>query len=154
MALQDDIDRLKRVSFLSVLDEEALRHIAFNCEHHSADDGSTVFFEGEAANGACVLLEGRVSLESIVSGERRERAVLKSGDIADPYALISDVRHSNTGRAVGPVRYILLDRPTFRKVLENYPDMAERVRDYLANDIENTVTSLSGVASRLDFLDR
>ncbi|MEP3524280.1 MAG: cyclic nucleotide-binding domain-containing protein [Hyphomicrobiales bacterium] len=153
MSLPDDIDRLRRVSFLSVLDDECLRLIAFNAEHESLSDAQTVFFDGEQALGALLITGGSLSQMELVNGELKERRRLKAGSIVDPYALISDIRRSFTAKAVGDLSYMLLDRPTFMKAMTNYPDLAQRVQDYLSDDITRVASSLSNVASRLDYIN-
>lgn len=153
MSLSDDIERLKHVPFLGLLDDEVLRLIAFNGERLEASHDQTLFYEGEAAQGALFILEGGLSLQMLVKGELRERSVLHEGALIDAYALISEMRRSATAKAVGDVRALLLDRKTFRRVLENYPGLAEKIQDFLAKDIDRTVRSLNNVAVRLDFLD-
>lgn len=153
MSLSDDIERLKHVPFLRALDDEVLRLIAFNGERLTVPDGATLFFEGEMAQGALFLLDGALSLQMLVKGELRERSVLREGALIDAYALISEMRRSATAKSVGDVRALLLDRKTFRKVLENYPELAEKIQDFLAKDIDQTVRSLNSIAARFDFLD-
>ncbi|MEO1067452.1 MAG: Crp/Fnr family transcriptional regulator, partial [Pseudomonadota bacterium] len=148
-----DIDRLRQADLLNVLDEEALRLIAFTGDRRSVYDGATLFFEGEEADGALFVLTGRVSLQALVKDELSERSQVGEGTIIDPYALISQTRRGTTAKAVGDVSYLVLDRATFRRVLEEFPDVAERLQAYLADHIEHTVTSLKGVAARLDVLE-
>lgn len=152
MSLSEDIERLRRIPLLGILDDEALRMIAFNGQHASAGDGDTLFFAGEKAPGALVLIEGALSLQEYVNGAMKERDRLGPGAIADPYALMSEIRRAYTAKAVGDVDYMALDRVTFLKIMQNYPDMAQKVQDYLADDIERIVSSLTGVADRLDVL--
>jgi len=72
--------------------------------------------------------------------------------VIDPYALITSGKRPVTAKAVGDVEYQLLDRAVFRKVLENYPGHAERLQEYLSEEITRTVGTLNGVAARLDFI--
>lgn len=152
MGLSDDIDRLKKIPFLSVLSDEALRLIAFNSEESHARDGDTVFFVGDPATCSFFVLEGALSLQELVNGEMRERSLIMPDSLADPYALISDIKRSYTGKAVGSLSFLMLERATFLKVLKTYPELALKIQDYLADDIEQTVGLLNKVAKRLDYL--
>jgi len=150
MTLSDDIERLRRVPLLSVLDEEGLRHLAFNADFGTLADGEILFYIGDHATGALLITRGSLSLQKLVAGEMRERARLAVDGILDPHALISDVRRGYTAQAVGETDYLTLDRATFLKIMQAYPELAERVQDYLADNIEHLASSLQDVADRLD----
>ena len=153
MRLTNEIEILRRVPLLNILDDEALRLIAFNAEKVTLGDDQTVFFNGDPAEGALLIADGSLSHMELVDGELTERNRLEAGAIVDPYALISDMRRSYTAKSSGELTYLLLDRVTFLKVMNTYPDLAERVQDYLSDDIASVASSLTGVAARLDFID-
>ena len=150
--LDEKIERLKSVPLFAVLDDIALHHIIFNSQSMTAPDGTNLFMEGDVATGALFLESGELSLLAISKGEMVERVRLKSGAVIDPYALITSGKRPITAKAVGNVEYQLLDRAVFRKVLENYPGHAERLQDYLREEINRTVGTLNSVAARLDFI--
>lgn len=153
MSLTDDIERLRAIPLLSVLDDEGLRLLAFNAEKKSASDAQSIFFIGDPASGALLIMDGFLSQMELVGGEMKERRRLSVGTIVDPYALISETRRTYTGKAFGELTYMVLERASFLKVMENYPDLAERVQDYLSDDIADVTASFSKVASRLDCLN-
>ena len=150
--LDQKIERLKSVPLFAVLDDIALHHLIFNSRSLTAPDGKNLFTEGDVSSGAIFLESGELSLLARSKGELVERVRLQAGGVIDPYALISNGKRPVTAKAVGDVEYLLLDRSVFRKVLENYPGHAERLQDYLREEINNTVGSLNGVAARLDFI--
>ncbi|MEP3630391.1 MAG: cyclic nucleotide-binding domain-containing protein [Hyphomicrobiales bacterium] len=150
--LDEKIERLKSVPLFAVLDDIALHHIVFNSHNLTASDGTNLFVEGDAASGAIFLESGELSLLARSKGEMVERVKLQAGAVVDPYALVTSGKRPVTAKAVGDVKYQLLDRSVFRKVLENYPGHAERLQDYLREEINRTVSTLNGVAARLDFI--
>ena len=150
--LDEKIERLKSVPLFAVLDDIALHHIVFNSHNLTASDGTSLFTEGDAASGAIFLESGELSLLVHSKGEMVERVKLQAGAVVDPYALVTSGKRPVTAKAVGDVKYQLLDRSVFRKVLENYPGHAERLQDYLREEINRTVGTLNGVAARLDFI--
>ncbi|MEP3232092.1 MAG: cyclic nucleotide-binding domain-containing protein [Hyphomicrobiales bacterium] len=150
--LDEKIERLKSVPLFAVLDDIALHHIVFNSHNLTASDGTSLFVEGDAASGAIFLESGELSLLARSKGEMVERVKLQAGAVVDPYALVTSGKRPVTAKAVGDVKYQLLDRSVFRKVLENYPGHAERLQDYLREEINRTVSTLNGVAARLDFI--
>ena len=150
--LDEKIERLKSVPLFAVLDDIALHHIVFNSHNMTASDGTNLFMEGDAASGAIFLESGELSLLAHSKGEMVERVKLQAGAVVDPYALLTSGTRPVTAKAVGDVKYQLLDRSVFRKVLEDYPGQAERLQDYLREEINRTVGTLNGVAARLDFI--
>ena len=150
--LDEKIERLKSVPLFAVLDDIALHHIVFNSHNMTASDGTNLFMEGDAASGAIFLESGELSLLAHSKGEMVERVKLQAGAVVDPYALVTSGTRLVTAKAVGDVKYQLLDRSVFRKVLEDYPGQAERLQDYLREEINRTVGTLNGVAARLDFI--
>lgn len=150
--LDEKIERLKSVPLFAVLDDIALHHIVFNSHNMTASDGTNLFMEGDAASGAIFLESGELSLLAHSKGEMVERVKLQAGAVVDPYALVTSGTRPVTAKAVGDVKYQLLDRSVFRKVLEDYPGQAERLQDYLREEINRTVGTLNGVAARLDFI--
>ena len=146
------IERLKSVPLFAVLDDIALHHIVFNSRNLIALDGKNLFEEGDVSSGAIFLESGELSLLSYSKGEMAERVRLQAGAVVDPYALISNGKRPVTAKAIGDVAYQSFDRVTFRKVLDNYPGHAERLQDYLREEINRTVGTLNGVAARLDFI--
>ena len=150
--LDQKIERLKSVPLFAVLDDIALHHIVFNSRSLTASDGTSLFVEGDASSGAIFLESGELSLLGFSKGELIERTRLQAGAVIDPYALISNGKRPLTAKAIGDVEYQLFDRVTFRKILDNYPGHAERLQDYLREEINRTVGTLNGVAARLDFI--
>lgn len=150
--LSDQIERLKKVPFLGMLDDRALEIIIFNCQEFSAADGTTVYFEGDPADGALFLTQGEISLNGFKADKMVEYVRVASGGLVDVYALISKKKRSLTAKAMGNISYLLLDRKTFLKIMESYPDLAEKMQDYLREDVKTTVSSLNSVAARLEFI--
>ena len=150
--LDQKIDRLKCVPLFAILDDIALHHIVFNSRSLTASDGTSLFMEGDASSGAIFLESGELSLLAHSKGEMVERTRLQAGAVVDPYALITSGKRPVTAKAVGDVKYQLFERSVFRKILENYPGHAERLQDYLREEINHTVGTFNGVAARLDFI--
>ena len=150
--LDQKIERLKSVPLFAVLDDIALHHIVFNSRSLTASDGTNLFMEGDVSSGAIFLESGELSLLGFSKSELIERTRVQAGAVIDPYALISNGKRPVTAKAIGDVEYQLFDRVTFRKVLDNYPGHAERLQDYLREEINHTVGTLNGVAARLDFI--
>jgi tetratricopeptide (TPR) repeat protein len=87
-------------------------------------DGDVLFREGDAADSAFVLTEGRV--EIVKSGRRGpvRLALLDKGDLFGEMGIIDQGLRNATARAVGPVEVDVIDRATFLETVEREPEFA------------------------------
>src|SRR3984957_19612427 len=83
--------------------------------------GETLFKEGDTANEAFLLQEGRVRLLKRVRMVERSLMVLKPGDLFGESALLDAAARNSTAVALVEGAAIVLDRTTFRPMLEHYP---------------------------------
>ncbi|MEM8798393.1 MAG: Crp/Fnr family transcriptional regulator [Pseudomonadota bacterium] len=154
MNLTESIQRLKGVGLLSALSEDALRLVAFNCDVKTLDDGAALYFHGEEAHGAILLLTGALDLEAYVSGKPVSRGRIEAEAVIDPYAMIVPSKRTETGRASGEISYLTIDRGILRRVISEYPEVAEVMHDFIARHMSETVTEVNRIARRIDDLDR
>ena len=154
MGLADDIRLLRQTDFLSVLDEEQLKLIAFAADRREYRDGANLFYEGDFCDSALLVSNGRVAvIRANRSGELEEKSHLEKGSFIDPYCLISTSKRGFSAKASGPLEILSIQRRDFLRILEEYPDVAEVLQDRLTLMINEISSSLNRVASRLDRLD-
>lgn len=153
MGLSEDIRLLRQTDFLSVLNEEQLRLIAFAADSRTYRDGMTLFYEGDFCDSAILISSGEVSVITTHAGEPRVTDTLNRGSFIDPYCLISASKRGFTAKSNGEVDTLTIGRRDFLRILEEYPDVAEALQQRLAAMIADMSDELGGVASRLDRLD-
>jgi small-conductance mechanosensitive channel/CRP-like cAMP-binding protein len=142
---------LRSVDFLDVLPENTLGHLAQNSKTclyaagediiRQGDEGSELFVirSGEAA-----VLVGQEGLEPV------EVARLGPGGVFGEMSLVTGERRNATVRTSSPCEVIVLGHAAFRDVLEQNPELAQRISEVLAS----RQAELEQAQSTLEELDR
>jgi CRP/FNR family transcriptional regulator, cyclic AMP receptor protein len=99
--------------------------------------GEALFREGDAANEAFLLQEGRIRLLKRVRMVERSLIVLKPGDLFGESALIDNAARNSTAVALSEGTALVLDRTTFRPLLEHYPSIAIRLLEQLTRRVRD-----------------
>jgi CRP-like cAMP-binding protein len=149
MTIEDDIAFLERIPIFRRLGSGALRIVAIGAESYSVQAGQVLFTVGEAADGGYVVQRGSFSL----STERGNEAeiIAGPGTLLGETSLIAETKRPATARAREDSIVLRISRSMFLRMLEGYPDAAQRLRDLLASrtdqwarEIENVRAVLSG----------
>jgi CRP-like cAMP-binding protein len=149
MTLEDDIAVFAQVPTLAALGRQALRVLAIGTETKQLANGAVLHYAGEIAEGAYLVQEGSLLLEPGTFSEGREYTV-GPGTLIGELALITEMRVPATAIAKEPTVVLRLPRSLFRKMLEGYPDAAEKLRDIMASRLAAWTRDLAGVRRRLD----
>jgi CRP-like cAMP-binding protein len=148
MTIEDDIAFLERIPIFRRLGSGALRIVAIGAESYSVETGQVLFTVGETADGGYIIQRGSFSL----STERGNEAevVAGPGTLLGESALIAETKRPATARAREDSVVLRISRSMFLRMLEGYPDAAQRLRDLLASradqwarDIENVRAALA-----------
>ncbi len=124
MALEDDIRILEQVKLLQDFSRDQLRLLAFGAETMRLRAGRDLYRQGEPADCAYVISSGTVELSTSRNGERALSSEAGPGTILGELALISGSERMTTATAATDVEVIRLNRSLFRRILEEYPDVA------------------------------
>ena len=150
MALEDDIRILERADLLKDFTQEQLRLLAFGVENMRLPAGRELFAEGGPSDSAYVVCSGTVDLVRRVGDVQVTLATVGPGTMIGEYALIAGgVRHTGAIAATA-VELIRLSRPLFRRILEEYPDIAEKLRARVLEDMRNLLSGVSGLSSKFE----
>lgn len=154
MSLEQDIGVLQRVPLFAGLPTEALRLIAFSGEAQEFADGGVLFREGDAAESGFVVMSGRVDLIRERIKAKTVLATLGPGELVGELALIVATNRPNKAVAVGPVRCHMIRRPTFRRILEEFPDYAVRLRNEMAARLAGLAPEIGSAARAFARVDK
>ncbi|MEJ1159769.1 cyclic nucleotide-binding domain-containing protein [Prosthecomicrobium sp. N25] len=154
MTLERDIQVLQEVPFLAGVPAEPLRLIAFSAERRELAAGEILFREGEAADGAALVMGGRIDLRH--DREDGPATVLTAGPgtLLGELALLVETRRPATAVAAGRAVTLLITRRMFRRVLEEYPDVTLTLQQRVAERLTALGPNLGSLAARLEALDR
>lgn len=155
MTIEDDTIFLGRVPSFAVLGGDALRILAIGAESRPVRSGEVLFRSGESADAAYVVQEGAFALRPDAGGtnapERKVSEVLATaGALLGEFALLTETIRPVTAVATEPSIVIRIPRSLFLKMLEGYPDAAQRLRDHFARRAEQTASDIFTVRKILD----
>jgi CRP-like cAMP-binding protein len=153
MSIDDDIAFLGRVPTLALLGREALRILAIGAENRYVHDGDVLFREGEPADGGYVVQEGAFTLTSEHISPGLEPVTVGSGTLLGELALLTGTVRPATATALEPSSVIRIPRTLFIKMLEGYPDAAQRLRKMIADRADQAMEDIRSVRPVLDIAD-
>jgi CRP-like cAMP-binding protein len=153
MSIDDDISFLNRVPTLALLGREPLRILAISAESRYVHEGDVLFREGEAADGAFVVQEGSFTLTSEHISPGLEPVSIGPGTLLGELALLTSTVRPVTATALEASSVIRIPRTLFLRMLDGYPDAAQRLRTIIAKRADQAITDIQSVRPVLDIAD-
>ena len=151
MTLDDDVARLGRTRPFDLLPREAVQLIAFSCEKRRLRKGEALFFPGETADSGYFVHSGAIALLEDGAEPKGERRV-GAGTLIGETALYAPTTRRVSARAAEDAVVMRIPRETFRRVLEEFPAGAKKIRAALAARTRLLVDGLE--ATRIKSLER
>jgi len=149
VALNDDIALLSTVSLFRDIGEDKLRLIAFGAERRKMQPGQVLFREGTPADCAFVVADGRFELtRKNRDGQTTSLGMAERGALLGELAMVTAVDRTMTAIAPDNAEVIRINRPLFRRMLEEYPDIAGIVRQRIADNLAALNAGLGKIAGR------
>ena len=149
MTIEDDIAFFERVPTLNLLGRAALRILAIGVESRYVHSGEVLFRAGDEADCGFVIQEGSFRLATTASANGKSVTV-GPGTLLGELALLTGTRRPATATALEPSTVLCIPRPLFMKMLEGYPDAAQRLREILAQRIEESAREIESLRVAFD----
>ena len=153
MALEDDIGALRGIDLFARLPEEALRLVAFGTSHAARRKGQRLFTAGAPAFTAYIVLDGAVALVTPDDTDNAPEALLGPGTLIGEYALFCDTTRPQTAVMAEDGLLLEIPRLLMRRVLEEFPEVAEDLQAAFAARLGETSAGLARVGERLRAID-
>jgi len=147
MAIEDDIAFLERVPTLRRLGTGPLRILAIGAEAYSVQEGQVLFAAGDAAD--CAYIVQRGSFELKPQRPDAVEVVAESGTLLGEAALLVETRRPATATAREDSTVLRIPRAMFLKMLESYPDAAQRLRELIASRADQWAREMDNVRAAL-----
>lgn len=150
MSLDRDISYLRQVPLLEPFSEEQLRLFAFSAENITIDAGTELYHQGERTEAAFVVVSGQIVLSEEGDDGPEERGTFGPGSLLGEMALFIETTRPNTAVARERSEVIRIRRALFKRMLQEYPDIAEALRTMFTDRLRATTREMSRVADTLD----
>jgi CRP-like cAMP-binding protein len=144
MTIEDDIAFLERVPTLRPLGAGALRILAIGAESYTVEEGQMLFASGEPADCAYIVQQGSFRLDA-----GAEEITAGPGTLLGEAALLAETRRPATATAREDSTVLRISRAMFIKMLESYPDAAQRLRDLVASRADQWAREIENVRAVL-----
>jgi len=137
---------MRNAPFLRAVGEDALKLLAFASEARNLKPRQTLFEAGEPAEGAVLVLGGQLRLIHADNGV--EPRVAGVGQLVDELALVIPTTRQASAVAQTSCEVLLLPRNQMIRILEEYPEAAERLQDLVARRAADLIADVNAMADR------
>ncbi|RLP26080.1 cyclic nucleotide-binding domain-containing protein [Mesorhizobium sp. YM1C-6-2] len=149
MALDDHIRILSGVGLFEGFTQEQLRLLAFGAEAMHLSAGKKLYREDDDADSAYVVVRGRIKLFRENEDKLADVGMAEPGATLGEMALIADSRRLTSAEAATDTEVLRINRSMFRRILEEYPETAEALRQRIIEDLQALIRRIEQVGERL-----
>jgi len=136
--LSEEVDVLRRIPLFAAIDPGKLKLLAFASDRMVYRDAQNVFRQGEVGDAAYVIVRGAADV--VVETPAGEIVVAKLGENAD-------VPRTATVTAKTPLLALRIDKETFFRLVNEFPQMAVEIMRELAQRLEKSNQQLRSVVA-------
>ncbi|MER9015063.1 cyclic nucleotide-binding domain-containing protein [Mesorhizobium sp. M0898] len=148
MALDDDIRILSTVRLFEGFTQEQLRLLAFGAETTMLKADHKLYREDDEADSAYIVVSGRIVLYREHDGERIPIGTVGPGTILSELALIADTNRLTSASAEIDSEVLRLSRKMFRRILEEYPELAVHLHQRILEDFQAMIRRIEELGPR------
>ena len=149
MALNEEVELLRRVPLFANIDPAKLKLLAFTSQRLTFRSGQDLFRQGDPGDAAYVIISGEADiLAETADGEVPITSVGTNAFIGE-IAILCDVPRTATVRAKGEVQALKIDKEHFLRLIREFPEMAVEVMRELASRLTQTTAELSQARGEL-----
>ncbi|RUW51361.1 MULTISPECIES: cyclic nucleotide-binding domain-containing protein [unclassified Mesorhizobium] len=148
MALDDDIRILSAVRLFEGFTQEQLRLLAFGAETTLVQADHKLYREDDVADSAYVVVSGLIVLYREQDGERIPIGKVGPGTMLSELALIADTNRLTSASAEIDSEVIRLSRKMFRRILEEYPELAVKLHQRISEEFHDMIRRIEELAPR------
>lgn len=153
MSLAEDIAILKQIPMLSDFQDDQLRLLAFSAESMEYASGYRLFDINDRADAGLVITSGRVSLQTKQGDTFEEVDQAGEGTLLGESALLVETKRPCRAVVLDNVRVIRIRRALFKRMISEYPELAQQLLDQHAARYRHTVALLRPIGSKMAELD-
>jgi len=142
VALDQITSILKLAAPFSALSLEQLKLIAFVTDERVLEANDVLFHEGELADGAYILVSGALRA-SHHGAPMRDEEYTDAGATIGELALLVEKPRPSTVTVIDQTQLLFVPRQHFKRLIENYPDLAISVSDRIKKSMQSYVGALA-----------
>ena len=140
---------LAQAEFFDICDDEQRRMLAFAGDRQYFDPGAVVYQAGTVPQGAHVLITGTLNARPEGKGVSKPYTISAPGSVVSAMALILDKPRLVTFTAATASETLFVPRHAFIKLVQQSPELAQRVVARIEHDLGNYLGALEPVGRRM-----
>ena len=142
MTLEAEVQSLRQVPMFRDIDPARLKLLAFTSERVQFAAGQRFFVQGDAADAAYVILEGKANVTLNTPNGEIKVAELGRNALVGEMGILSDNPRSATITAAETTVALRIDKRVFLELLTQFPQMSIAVMREIATRLERTNAQL------------
>lgn len=142
MTIDTEVQSLRQVPMFRDIDPSRLKLLAFTSERIRFSAGQKFFSQGDAADAAYVILDGKADVVLSNKGGIVKVAELGRNAIVGEMGILADTPRSATVVAAEPSSALRIDKRVFLELLTQFPQMSIAIMRELAHRLERTNAQL------------
>jgi CRP-like cAMP-binding protein len=150
MQLDDTATILAHADFFEICNEEQCRLLAFASERRMFAPGTVISKHTEVPTGAYVLVSGTISSQPAGEGGGKPYQTSTQGAVVSTMALLIAKKRPVTITAITEVETIFVPRHAFMKLVQQFPDLADRAATRIKRELGAYLGALDRVRLRIN----
>jgi CRP-like cAMP-binding protein len=148
VSLESDIELLRTVPLFSDFNADQRRMIAFGAETQHFTAGNTIFSIADEAESGFVIVSGEVGLAAPPQRAQDPDNRYGHGSLLGELALLAPTTRQTNAVALSDVEVLEIRRAMLRRMLREYPDLADRMWTRLARQLNETTSLLMSIREK------
>jgi CRP-like cAMP-binding protein len=137
MSIQEDVDALKRIPLFAKVEPAKLKLLAFASERANYDAGDTLFHQGDSADAAYIIMDGKADvLIDTPGGPFKVAEVTRDAFVGD-IGILCDIPRTATIQATERLATLKITKELFFRMVTDFPSISIEVMRVLALRLEH-----------------
>ncbi|HEY4164436.1 MAG TPA: Crp/Fnr family transcriptional regulator [Dongiaceae bacterium] len=137
MGIQDDVEALKRIPLFAKVEPAKLKLLAFAAERIQYHGGETIFHQGDQADAAYIVLDGKAEiLVDTANGPLKVAEIGKDAFVGE-IGILCDVPRTATVQATECTTTLKITKDLFYRMVADFPSISLEVMRVLGQRLEH-----------------
>ncbi len=142
MSILDDVEALKRTPLFAKVEPAKLKLMAFAAERTQFRKGEEMFHQGDVADAAYIILDGRADVLVDSPGGSLKVAEVGRDAFVGEIGILCDVPRTATIVATEDLTTLKITKDLFFRMVSDFPTISIEVMRVLAQRLEHTTEQL------------
>ncbi len=138
MSIKEEVEVLRNIPLFAKLEPAKLKLLAFTSERLSYEAGQPLFQQGDPGDAAYIVMDGAADVMINTPKGPVKVATLGRNAIIGEIAILCDVPRTATVLANQPTVTLKINKDTFFRLVNEFPQIAVEIMRELARRLEKT----------------